>query len=295
VTVSEPGTPSAPSAPSATSTSPVEMSTAGAAEAETEAEADAVDAVDGPRPHPAHTGSMVTFRLGLASVVLVALMLLFGLIISPPEVSQRDAVRLFYIHLPSVAVTYAAFFITMVGSVIYLRKGSVFWDLLAGSAAEIGVLFCGFVLVTGSLWGKPTWGTYWEWDPRLTSTTVLFVMYLGYLAVRRLELPPEVRSRRAAVLGIVSFANVFIVHYSVQWWRGLHQGETLGIDTKMDGLMLFSFFLGLVAFLTFAAWLLIHRFRVAWLVREVEQVGLAQALAERRAETDATGLVGRSR
>lgn len=244
---------------------------------------------------PAHTGSVVTFRLGLASLALLGLALLFGLVLSPPEATQKEAVRLFYVHLPSVAVTYLAFFATMVGSVIYLRKGSVFWDLLAGAAAEIGVLFCSFVLVTGSLWGKPTWGVYWEWDPRLTSTTVLFVMYLGYLAVRRLELPPEVRSRRAAVLGIVSFVNVFIVHYSVQWWRGLHQGQTLGIDTKMDGLMLFSFFLGLVAFVTVAVWLLIHRFRVAWLAREVEQIGLAQALAERRAETDATGLVGRSR
>jgi heme exporter protein C len=245
--------------------------------------------------HPPHTGSVLTRRLGLAALVLTALTLLFGLYLSKPEISQKDAVRLFYIHLPSVAVTYLAFVVTAVGSALYLHKGSVYWDLVAGAAAEIGVLFCSFVLVTGSLWGKPTWGVYWQWDPRLTSTTVLFVMYLGYLAVRRLELPPEVRSRRAAVLGIVSFANVFIVHYSVQWWRGLHQGQTLGIDTKMDGMMLFSFFLGLLAFLSIGAWLLIHRFRVAWLAREVEQVGLAQALAERRAETDATGLVGRSR
>ncbi len=243
---------------------------------------------------PAHTGSLATRRLGLVALVFTVAMLVFGLVISEPEVSQRDAVRLFYIHLPSVAVTYLAFLVTMIGSAIYLRKGSIFWDLLAGASAEIGVLFCAFVLVTGSLWGKPTWGVYWQWDPRLTSTTVLFVMYLGYLAVRRLELPPEVRSRRAAVLGIVSFVNVFIVHYSVQWWRGLHQGQTLGIDTKMDGAMLFSFFLGLVAFLTLFAWLLIHRFRVAWLAREVERLGLVQALAERRAETDATGLLGRS-
>lgn len=262
---------------------------------ETPPTATVAEAPAAPAPIPAHTGSVATRRLGIASIVLIAAMLLFGLVLSPPEVNQRDAVRLFYIHLPSIAVTYLAFFTTMVGSVIYLRKGSVYWDLLAGAAAEIGVLFCSFLLVTGSLWGRPTWGTYWVWDPRLTSTTVLFVMYLGYLAVRRLELPPEVRSRRAAVLGIVSFVNVFIVHYSVQWWRGIHQGGTLGATrTQMGGLMLFSFFLGMVAFLTLFAWLLIHRFRVAWLAREVEQIGLAQALAERRAETDATGLLGRS-
>lgn len=244
-------------------------------------------------PIPPHTGSIGTRRLGIAALVLLGATLLFGLVISPPEQTQRDAARLLYVHLPTIAVTYTAFFITLVGSVIYLRKQSVFWDLLAGAAAEIGVLFCAFVLVSGALWGKPTWGVYWEWDPRLTSTTVLFVMYIGYLAIRRLELPADVRSRRAAVLGIVSFLNVFIVHYSVRWWRGLHQGQTLGVDTKIDGMMLFTLFLSLVAFMTVFAWLLVHRFRVAWLARQVDRLGLARALAERRAETGSTGLAGR--
>ena len=231
------------------------------------------------------TSSLVTRRLGLASAVLLAATLLFALVLSPPEEIQKDAARLLYVHLPTIAVTYSAFAITLVGSIIYLRNGSIFWDLLAGASAEIGVLFCGFVLATGAIWGKPTWGVYWQWDPRLTSTTVLFVMYLGYLAVRRLELPPDVRSRRAAILGIVSFLNVFIVHYSVQWWRGLHQGQTIGLDTQLDDLMLFTLFLATVTFLTLFAWILIHRFRVAWLDREVDRLGLDRALAERRAES----------
>lgn len=242
---------------------------------------------------PAHTGSVATRRLGIAALVAVAAMLLFGLVISGPEVTQREAVRLFYLHIPSVAVTYLAFFVTTVGSIIYLRNRSAFWDLLAGASAEIGVVFCTFLLISGVLWGKPTWGVYWQWDPRLTSTTVMFVMYIGYLAVRNLELSPEVRSRRAAVLGIVSFANVFVVHYSVQWWRGLHQGQTLGLDSKIGGMQYFSLFLGLVAFLIVFAWLLLHRFRVAWLSQQVEELGLVRALAERRAETDPTGLTGR--
>jgi heme exporter protein C len=255
---------------------------------------DAGSAGDAKAPAPASTSSAATRRLGFLALILLAAMLVFGLVISPPEVNQRDAARLLYVHLPSIAVMYLGFFVTLVGSIVHLRNGSVFWDLLAGAAAEIGVLFCGFVLATGALWGKPTWGVYWEWDPRLTSTAVLFVMYIGYLAVRRLELPPDVRSRRAAVLGIVSFANVFIVHYSVQWWRGLHQGQTIGVDTQIDGTMLFSLFLGLAAFVILFGWLLLHRFRVAWLQHQSEQVGLARALAERRAETDATGLLGRS-
>lgn len=244
--------------------------------------------------HPAHTGSVATRRLGFASLILLAATLVFGLVISPDEVNQADAARLLYVHLPTIAVMYAAFFITLVGSIIYLKNGSAFWDLLAGAAAEIGVLFCVSVLVVGALWGKPTWGVYWQWEPRLTSTVVLFVMYIGYLAVRNLELPPDVRSRRAAVLGIVSFANVIIVHYSVQWWRGLHQGSTVGIDTKLDDMMLFTLFISMVAFMVLFAWMLLHRFRVSWLAREVDQLGLAQALAERRAETDATGLLGRT-
>lgn len=233
------------------------------------------------------TGSVATRRLGIAALVGLAALLVFGLVISNPEESQRDAVRLMYVHLPSIAVTYLAFLITLVGSIIYLRQGSLFWDLLAGASAELGVLFCAFLLVSGALWGKPTWGVYWVWDPRLTSTTVMFVMYIGYLAVRRLELPPDVRSRRAAVLGIVSFLNVIVVHFSVQWWRGLHQGGSIGADTKIDGMMLFSLFVGLVAFLVTFAWLLMHRFRVAWLAHQIDRQGLAQALAERRAESDA--------
>jgi heme exporter protein C len=187
-------------------------------------------------------------------------------------------------------VAYLSFAITLVGSIIYLRKQSVFWDLVAASAAEIGVLFTACLLISGSLWGRPTWGTYWEWDPRLTSTAVMFIMYLGYLAIRRLDLPQEVRSRRSAVIGVIAIVNVVIVHYSVQWWRGLHQGQTLGVDTKLDGLMLFSLFLATVAFLLIGAWLLIHRFRVAWLERQVEDIRLARALTERRAE--ASGRAG---
>lgn len=231
------------------------------------------------------TSSKATTVVGWSAVGVLALALLFGLVLSPPEVNMGDSVRLMYIHLPTIAVSYLGFAVTMVGSVIYLRTRSVFWDLVAGAAAEIAVVYTAFLLISGSLWGKPTWGTYWEWDPRLTSTTVMFIMYIGYLALRRLDLPQEVRSRRAAVVGIIGILNVIIVHYSVQWWRGLHQGSTVGIDTKLDGLMLFSLFLGIVAHLLIGTWLLIHRFRVAWLERQVEDIRLARALTERRAES----------
>lgn len=235
---------------------------------------------------PVATGSKGTQILGAVTAVALVALAALALVITPPEVTQADAVRLFYIHVPSAIVSlYVAFSVTLVGSVMYLWKGSVFWDLLAGAAAEIGVIFLGITLITGMLWGRPTWGTYWTWDPRLTSTAVSFVLYLGYLAVRRLDLDPVTRSKRAAVLGIVSFANLVIVRYSVQWWRSLHQGSTIDpIDTQMDGIMLFTFFFGVVTMLLVFAWLLIHRFRVAWLEHQVAEVGLSEAIEARRRE-----------
>lgn len=238
------------------------------------------------------TASKATTILGWLSLASIAALLMLGLVISPPEIAQGDSVRLFYIHVPSAIVClYIAFSITLVGSVIYLRKQSVFWDLVAGASAEVGVLFLGFTLATGMLWGRPTWGTYWTWDPRLTSTAVSFILYLGYLAVRRLDMDPVARSKRAAILGIVSFANLVIIRYSVAWWRSLHQGQTLDPrDTQLDDSMLASFFLGVVALTFTFAWLVIHRFRVAWLEHQLEAQQLEVAIAERTAAAGPTGL-----
>lgn len=232
------------------------------------------------------TGSKATRVWGTLSLVLGAALVALGLFISPADASQGDSVRLFYLHVPvAIIALYLAFTVTMVGSVIYLRNGSMFWDILAGAAAEVGLVFLGLTLVTGMLWGRPTWGTYWEWDPRLTSTAVSFVLFLGYLAVRKLDMDPVARSRRAAVLGIVGFANTFIVKYSVEAWRSLHQGQTLApTGSKINGLMYFSFFIGTLTMVSVFVWLLLHRFRLGWLQHRVEQQQLQIALAERRDE-----------
>lgn len=230
------------------------------------------------------TGSRLTKILGTGALAAWGAMMLWGLVISGPEVFQRDSVRLLYIHVPSVFAAYTGFGVTLLGSLIYLRNKSRFWDIAAHAGAEIGTLFMALVLITGALWGRPTWGVYWQWDPRMTSTAVLFVTYLGYLALRNLDLPREVRSRRAAVVGIVSFLNVIIVRYSVQWWRSLHQETTFGLDTQLDDSMLFSWFLGTVAMMLTFGWLLVHRFRLGWLESQVEEQQLSEALAERRAD-----------
>ncbi|MFW2383313.1 MAG: cytochrome c biogenesis protein CcsA [Acidimicrobiales bacterium] len=231
--------------------------------------------------------------IGILALLSTVLMLLLGLVWSPPEIDQADAVRLFYVHVPSAVIAlYVAFTITLIGSIQYLRKQSVFWDLLAYAATEIGVLFCALVLITGMLWGKPTWGVYWQWDPRLTSTTVTFVLYTGYLAIRRMDLDPAVRSKRAAILGIISFANLIIVRYSVQWWRSIHQSTTFGIDTQLDGLMLFTVFWAVITFSLIFTWLLIHRFRLAWFEHQSQVSSLDDAIEARRAERGHTPLAG---
>ncbi|MGH9243975.1 MAG: cytochrome c biogenesis protein CcsA [Acidimicrobiales bacterium] len=240
------------------------------------------------QPIPEHTGSSGSRLLGGVTLAGVVALALFGLWFSPPEVDQREAVRLMYLHVPSALLAYLAFIVTAVASVWWLRRRSLYADLLAESSAEIGVIFCGLTLVTGMLWGEPIWGTYWTWDARLTTTALLFLLYVGYLVVRRLPVERDQRRRYAAWVGIIAAVDIPVVHYSVTWWRSLHQGATLDpIDVKIDGLMLFSLVLGLAVFGLVYAWLLLHRFRVAWLEEKAEGLLHQDLLAERRAEADA--------
>jgi heme exporter protein C len=135
------------------------------------------------------------------------------------------------------------------------------------------------------LWGRPTWGVFWVWDARLTSTALLLLLFLGYLAVRRLPADPEVRSKRAAVVALVAMLDVPIVHYSVDWWRSVHQPATVSrLDPTIEGLMLFTLMLALVVYLLFYLWMVIHRFRLEYLREQVDERGLAHAISERRAE-----------
>ncbi|MGH9187920.1 MAG: cytochrome c biogenesis protein CcsA [Acidimicrobiales bacterium] len=238
---------------------------------------------------PVHTGSRGTRVLGCLATAGIASLLLFGLVLSPEDVDQADAVRLMYIHVPSAIIAYLAFFVTAAGSIGWLWKRSQWWDLVAAGSAEIGTLFTGVTLLTGMAWGKPIWGTFWTWDARLTSTALLFLMFLGYVAVRRLGYEPAVRNRRSAFVALIAVLDVPIVHYSVDWWRGLHQQATISrLDPTIDGLMLFTLMLGIAVFGLVYLWLLVHRFRVGWLEDQAEARWLGQAIEERRAEASAT-------
>jgi len=234
---------------------------------------------------PTSTGSRATRILGTVALLGVALLVLFGLILSPADENQGDSVRIMYVHVPSATLAYIGCFLTTIGSAVYLWRRSQWWDLVAYAGAEVAALFTSITLVTGMLWGRPTWGVFWVWDARLTSTAMLLLLLLGYLAVRHLDADRSVRSKRAAIVGLLLVPNVIIVREPVNWWRTLHQTATISLgDTKLDGLMLFSLFTGFVSLLLVFIWLMIHRFRLAWLEEQVEDEGLDLAIAERRAE-----------
>ena len=238
---------------------------------------------------PRGTGTRNTRILGVLTIALMALLALCGLVFSGEDVVQGSTVRIMYVHVPSIWVAYLAFGMTAACSAVYLsgRNRSLIWDRFAGAAGEIGVLFVAVSLVTGSLWGRLTWGTYWVWDARLTSTAFLFITYVGYLAVRRLGGTHRQRARRSAVLALLAILEIPLVHFSVRLWRSLHQEASVAdpnAKVALDGLMLFSLFLGLVAFTMLFLWLVIHRQRSLALEDAVADRGLDAAIEARREE-----------
>lgn len=234
------------------------------------------------------TGTRATRILGIVSIVLLAWVLWFGLVVSPEDVRQGSTVRIMYVHVPTVWVAYLAFVVTAVCSAVYLtgKSRSLIWDRIAGASVEIGVIFVSLSLVTGSLWGRITWGTYWVWDARLTSTAFLLITYIGYLAVRRLDGTLRQRARRSSIVALLAVLEIPLVHFSVKLWRSLHQEPSVvdSRDVKLDGLMLFTLFLGFVAFNMLYAWLLMHRQRGLALEDAIASRGLDAAIAARQGE-----------
>ena len=233
------------------------------------------------------TASPLTRALGTLSLVGLLATAWLGLVASPRDRIQQDSVRLMYVHVPAVTWMYIAVLACAFASFMWLRKRTDGWDVLAAASAEIALLLTGLGLFTGAVWGRPTWGVYWVWDARLTSTAILFVLLLGYQALRRYPADAEARSRMTAVLGLLLVPNAVVVHYSVDWWRSLHQDATVSkIDVSIEGLMLFTLAVSFVVMGVVCTWLLVHRFRVGWLERRAEDHHLDAALAERRADAD---------
>jgi heme exporter protein C len=224
--------------------------------------------------------------LGLACTVWLALW------VTPPDEHLGNLVRLLYLH-PSVAwvALYLAGGMAALSSLLYLwrRTRSLTWDRLAAASVEVAVVFCALTLITGSIWGRPTWGVWWTWDARLTSTALLLVLLLGYMALRRVPAEPEVRARRCAVAALIIAVDVPIVHFSVDWWNTLHQGPSIltsdalgpkGVHGSMAWTMLLSF----VAMTLVFVWMLVVRYRIEVLRDRVGDHDFEISLAERRAE-----------
>jgi heme exporter protein C len=222
--------------------------------------------------------------LGVAALLALGLSATLSLVVAPPDALQGEVQRLMYVHVPAAWLAYLSFFVVFVSSVAYLRTSRTRWDRVAAASAEIGVLFTALAIVLGALWGKPVWGTWWTWDPRLTTTAMLLLIYIGYLAVRRITDNPTRRARWSAVIGIVGFVDVPIVHLSVVWWRSLHQQSTvlrLG-GPQIEGSMLTALLVAVGAFTIVYAYLMAVRLRV----RRLEERAAREALSPRLGEVE---------
>lgn len=200
----------------------------------------------------------------------------------PLEAVQGWPQKIFYIHVPSAWIMYAAFSVVFGSSIMVLWQGGRLWDVFARCAAEVGFLFCTLALATGMMWGKPIWGTFWTWDARLTSTLILWFIYGGYLLLRAFARSDTDVARLAAMVGIVGFLDVPIIHLSVLWWRTLHPEPVVMIINDPGGglpaSMLITLLVSLAAFSLVFLYLLIQRI---WQERTAQNLALLEALLDR--------------
>jgi heme exporter protein C len=215
-------------------------------------------------------------------VVLLAFVTaqIVGIIISPAEAGMGHLQKIMYVHVPVAWSAFLAFGLVFVVSIAYLIQRRESQDLLAASAAEVGVVLTGLTLALGSIWGRPTWGVWWTWDPRLTSTAVLFVIFVGYLALRSFVDEPGQRARWAAAVGILGFLNVPVVYMSVRWWRTLHQPSSS--PATVDDPYVMGLRINAIAVALVMVWLVRRRYQAAMVERAVEAMEEERALARRR-------------
>lgn len=199
-----------------------------------------------------------------ASAGAVALMVLAAVAIffyAPTDALQGPVQRIFYLHVSSAIAAYGCFAVVLLGGAIYLRNESPAADRLARAGALVGLVFTTVTLVMGMLWAKPIWGTFWTWDARLTSTLVLWIIYAGYLLVRRMAEPGRQAARFAAVVGIFGFIDVPVVHFSVTWWRTQHPGPII-VNDALPPEMLATFLFTMACTLALAAVMIAIRYRL---------------------------------
>jgi len=200
---------------------------------------------------------------------------IWALFVTPPDQYMGEVQRLMYVHVPAAWNSFIAFFVVFISSIAYLIWKKQKWDRLAESAAEVGVVLTGLTLCLGSIWGRPTWGVWWTWDARLTTTAILFFLYVGYLTLRRFVQDRDPRARLSAPLGILIFLNVPVVYLSVRWWRTLHQIQSSPSTMSPD--MVLSLRLNAFAFLFLLILFIYHRYQLRKL-RDVSEDALMEEI-----------------
>lgn len=205
---------------------------------------------------------------GSGLLIAIALMMVF--LYAPREATMGDVQRIFYFHVASAWVGFFAFFVTFVGGIGYLLSGRRRWDVVALSSVEVGLTFIAMTVVTGSLWARPAWGTYWTWEPRLTISAVQLLIYVAYVMLRASLESPEQQASFAAVYGIVAFVTVPLSWFAIRWWRTIHPevltgSDGIGLTPRMGQTLVVS----IAAFTLLYVTLLNLRMSLEWVKDEV--------------------------
>ncbi len=229
-----------------------------------------------PRPAPPPPTRL---WLALVSFGAVIAAQTHAILTSPADADMGHLQKIMYVHVPAAWMTFIAFFVVLVFSVLYLWRRRENDDLMAASAAEVGATFNGLTLMLGMIWGRPAWGVWWVWDARLTSTLVLFLIFVSYLALRAFVDDAEQKARWSAAVGAIGAINVPIVYMSVTWWRTLHQPPSS--PATLDPAYTLALRLNAIALLLVTMYFIRKRYEIARLERASEHAAEAVAMGGR--------------
>ncbi len=216
------------------------------------------------------TLAALTIALSIASLYAI-----FG--IAPVELQMGVVQKIFYFHVPSAYAMYVAFVVSAVGSAIYLWRREEKWDALAVSGAEVGLIFCLIVLITGPLWARKAWGTYWTWDPRLTTTLLAGMIYVSFAVLRSFGQAGEAEKRFASALGFLGLLLLPVIHFSVQRWRGQHPTVITRAGGGLHADMVPALVIGFILFTVLVALLVWARYRIERVRQRVAALELEAA------------------
>lgn len=208
----------------------------------------------------------------ILTILLMPLALYFAFIYAPLEAVMGPVQKIFYFHVSSAWIAFFAFFVTFVSSIIFLATNNYNYDDIAESSAEIGIVFCTIVLITGPIWAKPAWGTWWTWDPRLTTTLILWFIYMGYIMLRKFVDEYDKRAKFSAALGIIGFIDVPIVFLSIRWWRTIHPNVLQEGGGGLHPDMKTALFVSLIAFTFLYISFMFKRVKIANYSRKINSI-----------------------